>query len=382
MAGGYGWYYFDAISLDGRWVLVATWHSGYLFSPRYYDEVLELKDRGWIQQEEDYDLADPTNYGAFGLALYDRGHTEAYVIFEGPLVRGGSDPWFPNLHVGESGLGEGLPPPDATLGVGENRVTRDQDGAFHLEFSDRSKWLNVAVEGKLKVRPLAAGSRAIPMAYEGAAGMEVAHEWQILASRAEVTGAIHWRSPFTGRTRKLTLEALGYVDRNSGRLPISPHIDRWLWGRFQGTERTIAYYRLDRSDAPLGGVPGDAGKAAGEGGGAGEPGGGAREFLFYGDRSGGELIEGGRITAAHVRRNRWGMPHPLEMRGSGGGLDWRAPVARDIDRGPFHVRCLNRLTCDDPALDGVIGITECFVPARWDIPLFRLLTRGRIRRGP
>jgi hypothetical protein len=76
------------------------------------------------------------------------------------------------------------------------------------------------------------------------------------------------------------------------------------------------------------------------------------------------------------------MRHPLEMRGSGGGLEWSASVARDIDRGPFHIRCLNRLHCTDPALDGVVGITECFVPARWDVPLFRLLARGRIRRGP
>lgn len=218
------------------------------------------------------------------------------------------------------------------------------------------------------MRPLAGGSPIIPLSTEGAPGKEVSHEWQIIASRAEVTGKIVWSDPITRRSRKLDLQALGYVDRSTGRLPISPQVDRWLWGRFQGTERTIAYFCLDPANTPLGEV----------GEGAPRP----HEFLFYGDRSGGAIVEGGKISAVRVHRNRWGMPHPLEIRGSGGGLEWSAPVARDIDRGPFHVRCLNRLNCADPALDGVIGITECFVPARWDVPLFRLLTRGRIRRGP
>ncbi len=370
LPGGYGWYYFDAISLDGRYVLVATWHSGFLFSPRYYDEVLELRDAGWKQPDEGPDLADPTNYGAFGLALYDRGRTEAYVIVEASLVRGGSDLWFPNLHAGAPGLGEELPAPGATLGVGENRVTRDRDGSFQIEFSDRSKYLRRAVEGSLKVRSLTPGSGIIPLATEGSKGMEVPHEWQIVAARTEVTGKIQWSDPL-GRTRSLQLQALGYVDRNVGRLPVSQHIGRWIWGRFQGSERTIAYFRLDPADAPL--DPNEALPTAPQT---------AREFLYRSDRSGGQLIEGSHIEPGHVRRNRWGMPHPLEVRGEGGGESWTANVVRDIDRGPFNVRSLSRLSCADPAMDGVVGITECFLPARWDVPLYRLVARGRIRRGP
>ena len=57
-------------------------------------------------------------------------------------------------------------------------------------------------------------------------------------------------------------------------------------------------------------------------------------------------------------------------------------MIRVVDRGPFYVRCLSRLSCEDEALDGVVGITECFLPARWDVPLYRLVARGRIRRGP
>ena len=372
LPGGYGSYYFDAISLDGRYVLVAAWYSGFLFSPRYYDEVLELRDRSWIQHEDGSVLADPTNYGAFGLALYDRGRAEAYMIVEAPLVRGGSDAWFPILHAGGVGIGSALPGPGLTLGVGENRALREPDGSFRLEFSGRSKWLHTLVEGNLKVRPLAGGSGAIPLAREGAAGMEVTHEWQIIASRTEVTGRIRWSSPLRRRQRTLDFVGLGYVDRSVGRLPLSQQIGRWLWGRFQGTERTIAYYRLDPANTPLGARRPDSEHVAPR----------VSEFLFHGDRSGGTLVEGGRIEALHVRRNRWGMPHPLEIRGEGGGLAWRAPVARDIDRGPFYVRCLSHLSCDDPALDGVLGITECFLPARWDVPLYRLLARGRIRRRP
>ena len=55
---------------------------------------------------------------------------------------------------------------------------------------------------------------------------------------------------------------------------------------------------------------------------------------------------------------------------------------RDIDRGPFNVRSLSRLSCDDPAIDGVIGITECFLPARWDVPLYRLVARAGSAADP
>jgi hypothetical protein len=375
LPGGYGWYYFDGISLDGRYVVVVSWYSGFLFSPRYYDEVLELRERGGVQPGEGVELADPTNFGAFGLALYDRGRTRAYLIVEAPLVRGSSDPWFPNLHAGEPGIGSAeLPLPDSTLTVGENRATREPDGSFLLEFSDHSKWFHTGVEGRLKIRPLTAGSEVIPLTREGDEGMEGTHEWQIVASRTEVTGRISWKSPFSRKPRTLDLQALGYVDRNVGRLPISPKVGRWLWGRFQGSEKTIAYYRLDPANVPLEGS-----KHAPESASAAEP---SRDYVFYGDRTGGALIEGGTLDPARVRRNRWGMPHPLEIRGQAGGRTWTANVLRVVDRGPFYVRCLSRLSCDDEALDGVLGITECFLPARWDVPLYRLVARGRIRRGP
>lgn len=372
LPGGYGWYYFDAISLDGRYVFIASWHSGFLFSPDYYDEVLELRDRNWAPLEDGTDLADPTNFGAFCLGLYDRKRTEAYVMVEAPLVRGGSDPWFPSLHAGEPGLGPDSPSSGAALSVGENRVTHETDGSFSMEFSDRSKWLRTSIQGSLRFRPLTMGSPVIELAQEGAPGMEVPHVWQILAPRAEVTGTIRWTGPLARGGKSLEFQGLGYVDRNSGRLPVSPHVGRWLWGRFQGSEKTVVYYRLDPAEAPL-----DAESGASSGGM-----GAAREFLYLGDRKGGELVNDCRVEATHVRRNRWGMPHPLEVSLHGRGEAWRASVARDVDRGPFNVRSLSRLTCDDPALDGVIGITECFVPARWDVPLYRLFSKGRIRRGP
>lgn len=374
LPGGYGWYYFDGISLDGRYVLVVTWYSGFLFSPRYYDEVLELRERGGVQPGEGVELADPTNFGAFGFALYDRGRSMAYLVVEAPLVRGGSDPWFPNLHAGEPGIGSApMPDPESTLSVGENRATRESDGSYLLEFSDHSKWFRTGVEGKLRVRPLAPGSDVIPLTTEGDQGMEGTHEWQILASRAEVTGKITWNSRISRKPRTLELQALGYVDRNVGRLPISPKVGRWLWGRFQGSEKTIAYYRLDPANAPL-----DEPRARAVGGAAGL----SRDHIFHGDRTSGALVEGGSLEPARVRRNRWGMPHPLEIRGQAGGRSWRAQVVRVVDRGPFYVRCLSRLSCDDEALDGVLGVTECFLPARWDVPLYRLVARGRIRRGP
>jgi len=374
LSGGFGWYRFDAISLDGRYVLVASWYSGFIFSPRYYDEVLDLRDRDDVQPGQGVTLADPTNHGAFCFALYERGRTVASVILESPLTRGGSDPWFPKLHSGESRLEPELPESGVTLGVGDNRVVRQADGSFTISFSDRSKWTRSLVQGTLNVRPLTAGSGVIPLSTGASTDTTVAHEWQILASRTEVSGNVEWTEPLTRRKRGVELQGLGYVDRSVGRLPISPVVGRWLWGRFQGSERTIVYYRLDPADAPL------ASQIFPDGQEVSKP--SVGEFLYNSDRSGGALVEGGRIRPERIRRNRWGMPHPLEIHGTGGEVTWHSQMIRVVDRGPFYLRCLSRLSCDDEALDGVIGITECFLPARWDVPLYRLLERGRIRRGP
>lgn len=374
LSGGFGWYRFDAISLDGRYVLVATWYSGFIFSPRYYDEVLDLRDRGEIQPGQGVTLADPTNHGAFCFSLYERGRTVASVILESPLIRGGSDPWFPKLHTGEAGLDPDLPEAGATLGVGENRVVRQNDGSYAISFSDRSKWTRSLVQGDLKIRPLTPGSGVIPLTTGASTETTFAHEWQILASRTELSGKVEWTEPLTRRQKSIEFQGLGYIDRNAGRLPISPVVGRWLWGRFQGSERTIVYYRLDPADTPLSSQLFPSGESISK-----PP---AGEYLYNGDRSGGSLVENGQIKPERVRRNRWGMPHPLEIHGEGGESAWQSELIRVVDRGPFYLRCLSRLSCDDEAMDGVIGITECFLPARWDVPLYRLLERGRIRRGP
>ncbi|MBD3162460.1 MAG: hypothetical protein GF346_08895 [Candidatus Eisenbacteria bacterium] len=349
---------------------VALWHSGYLFSPRYYDEVLELRDRNGIPPDDRPDLADPTNHGAFGFGLYERGRTRASVIVEAPLVRRGSDPWFPSLHRGEVDLVAEPPEPGALFGLGASRVVRNRDGAYEISVSERSRWSRATVQGRLKVRPLTPGSDVIPLGNDGPGGIR--HAWQILASRTEVTGRITWSGLTGRRERSIELNGLGYLERNAGRLPLSPAVGRWLWGRFQGSEKTIAYHRIDPVGLPLTTDPP-------RGDGAVDP---AGHFVYHGGRDGGRRVEGARIDPTHIRRNRWGMPHPLEIRGSGGPVAWHARLVRVLDRGPFFVRCLSRLSCEDPALDGVPGITECFLPARWDVPLYRLITQGKIRRGP
>jgi len=368
--GGFGSYRFDAVSLDARYVLVLVWHSGFLFSPRYYDEVLELGERKGVQPDSGIELADPTNYGAFGFALYDRGRTSASVIHEAPLVRSGSDRWYPNLHAGQPGIDPDPPAIGITLGAGEDRVVREEDALYRIEFSDRSKWTRSVVEGELTVRRLTSGSEVIPLSTADASESIQKHAWQILASRTDVSGRIEWTEPLTRRRRKMRFEGLGYVDRTIGQLPASPDFGRWLWGRFQGSERTIAYYRLDPVSAAVADDPSPNGDED------------AGHFLFNGDRSGGRIIDGGRLEPSRIRRNRWGMPHPLVICGVGAGEEWKAEVVRVVDRGPFYLRCLSRLSCDDKALDGVLGITECFLPARWDVPLYRLITQARIRRGP
>ena len=116
-------------------------------------------------------------------------------MVEAPLVRGGSDPWFPSLHAGEPGSRPGSA---CARRRPERRREPGHARAGRIVPARVLRPLQVAAHrgrGEPQVRPLTPGSGIIPLAIEGAKGMEVPHEWQILAARAEVTGKIQWRGP-------------------------------------------------------------------------------------------------------------------------------------------------------------------------------------------
>jgi hypothetical protein len=220
---------------------------------------------------------------------------------------GGSDPGSSAARR-RAGIAEDPPFPEAALGIGENRVVRERDGRYSIEFSERSRWTRSHVEGRLKIRPLAAGSAVIPVTDGFGPTHEGALEWQILASRSDVTGTIHWiilcrRSHTLGSGPRHARSKLGCLPLESQHGPLD-------LGTFPGNERTIIYYRIDP-------------RALATARWASSPGGSQRRLLVKaGDRT--------RL----VRRNRWGAAS-LEVRGSGNGLRWHAQVVRVVDRGPF-----------------------------------------------
>ena len=202
--GAYQWWYFDALSDDGKRALSAILFVGSVFSPSY---ALRLR-RG----EE----ARPEEHVAINLALYDRGRLRTWVMSEygSAALR---DVGAAGPTIAQSGI-EALP------GGGLRLSIHDRAAPFIASMAG----LGGRVEGTLELTPECG---KMPQVALDGGGL---HRWQVLVPRARV------RVRFT--RPKLEFEGVGYHDINDGDSRLEAAFSRWSWARFHEGERTVVLY--------------------------------------------------------------------------------------------------------------------------------------------
>lgn len=204
-AGGYAWWYIDALSDDGRFGLSLIAFVGSVFSP-YYALNRRLRRS-----------AAPDNHVSVNVAIY------------------GADGYrWAMTERGRDSLAR-----DAnSLTIGPSRLTSGDTNELAVEFDEIAVPVPRRIRGRLKVRPQVMGERTFAIHPDGA------HRWRPIAPRARI--AVDLETP------RRSWSGSAYVDSNSGTAPIETAFRSWSWSRSIEPEHTRIYYDTVPVQAPRG----------------------------------------------------------------------------------------------------------------------------------
>ncbi|WP_435017073.1 hypothetical protein TA3x_004664 [Tundrisphaera sp. TA3] len=206
--GAHEWWYFDAISDDGRDALVIVWYAGLPFDPSY--GVATLRH---LRNPDRHPAPHALDHSAIGISWYRDGKTMAYGL---------------NGHRRGAFQHEAEP---FAVTVGESRVECDGDG-YRLIVATSAVNGRTPIRAELRFCPSA---ETIPFERD-LGGPEAPHLWILAAPDCRVEG----RVGFGGTT--LAFQGRGYHDHNAGAEEMSLAMRRWEWGRVHHGPFTEIYY--------------------------------------------------------------------------------------------------------------------------------------------
>jgi len=328
--GAHEWWYFDAISDDGRDALVIVWYAGLPFDPSYGVATLRhLKDPG------KYPAPRALDHSAIGFSWHRDGKPLAYALngHEADAFRHRADPF--------------------AVEVATSRVGRDGSG-YRLTVA------TPAVDG----RPIRAEVRFLPADSTEPFGRDLGrpgapHDWLLAAADCRVEGSVSVAGEsmaFAGR---------GYHDHNAGAEEMSVAMSRWEWGRVHHGPFAEVYYESSPRQ-------------------------GERRELWITCRDGRPetIREGGGIDLLSRRepgerpgRNVFGLRHSRESGYGDEGGSLRRTTAACLDDGPFYRRWLADFQIrrgDDPAV-AARGIAELLDTRNLHKPWFNWMIPYRLK---
>ncbi len=197
--GAYAWWYFDALSDDGRSALVAIFFVGSVFSP-YYAARLRRGER-----------PAPSEHVAVNLAIYRAGQRPWWVFSEYDARR---------LDARARGMG-----------VASSSFERSDGGQIVIRIDDVRVGTRGRTLGEIRLAPSGAAGIApsdVDLAGRGA------HRWRCPVPHARV------RAAFTSPA--FTFEGSGYHDFNAGDEPPGQALASWSWGRAHFGDRTRVFF--------------------------------------------------------------------------------------------------------------------------------------------
>ena len=319
--GAYEWWYFDALSDDGRHALTCIWFLGNPFSP-YYRRAASGR------------VADPFRHNALFFALYRDGRLHAYHFTR-----------FPTAQVAAH---EALP---LELRFGDNRLATTP-GAWRLTLSDENanrRQLEAALT-------FAAPSpmTALPESFS----LETDHFWLPAAPFCRVTGRVLLREAHNPGAEEIAFSGTGYHDHNWGRLPFAAEIRDWYWARaaLGGERAAILYHVRPRHGAEA-----------------------VSHFLLF-ER--GCLVRHDPAPQVRLSRpavNAFGTVYATRMEVVSGEWAARFGFGTRLDSAPFYVRtlCAATLNGKDGSATGQ-GIGEYLRPRTMSWPLVASAMKARI----
>jgi carotenoid 1,2-hydratase len=204
-AGGYRWWYLDALSDDGRHGLCVIFFIGSVFSPYYAHARARATARGTA--------ADPWNFCAVNVAL--TGATQRWCMTERPRHR---------VRAGAS-----------ALQIGRSTLQRC-DGGYRLDLQERGSRLPWPVRGSVHLQPTL--QPGVAFSLDGAGH----HHWEPIAPRARVrVELLEPRQSWCGEA---------YFDSNHGDRALEQDFTGWQWSRSAIPTGSIVFYETQHRTEP------------------------------------------------------------------------------------------------------------------------------------
>jgi carotenoid 1,2-hydratase len=286
--GAHEWWYFDAISDDGRDAVVLIWFSALPFDPAY-----GLAARRYLASPGRFAAPRGLDHCAVSVNWYRDGRLAAYALnrFRADDFRHTAEPF--------------------ELNIGGNRLLRTA-GRYDLEI-DTPALGGGRLRGRFRFNP-AAGTRPLE---RDLGGPDNPHLWILAAPDCRVEGTLV--RDRGGEAGQLAFHGRGYHDHNAGSEELSTAMRRWTWGRVQHADTTEVYYHAQP-----------------------QPGKGPSRSLWITCRAGRpeSIREDVEVGEEHDRptANLYGVRHGRRVRISDGTHGFWDERTACVDDGPFYRR--------------------------------------------
>lgn len=343
--GGYEWWYFDAISDDGRDVLVVIFLADFVFSPRFNRAVAEHRlGRGRAPRTGEFPAVSVCLYRD-GRLLFRANNEHAPADFSArrdwPACRIGRSSF--QLVETPQGLGYDVTL-DEVLRGGRRLGTALSWEVTDGDFSRRGDELK-ADGNDPEVR-------------------DSEHEWNMVAPRCRVEGTISFSGGRDGSTETQRFSGTGYHDHNRDARWMPATVAEWQWGRVHFDDRTsMVFYRYREHGEQ---------KAA--------------THLFV-VRNGEIESYNAQLKMTDVRRHHFGVRYPRDLEfmtdERGGKTSLLISQRRVVEGSYFYLRFLADATLDagDGRVQRAPALTEHLAPRAMRWRWLDWLTSMRIGRN-
>lgn len=340
-AEAFEWWYFDALSDDGRDAVVIIFLDNFIFSPRY-NHHNRNSNKDWkvhnrainkiaewsfgIKSRDDDDISISPDeskhqkFPALAFIYYRDGKPVYRAINEFPADSFTASKQTPSCIIGDNSFRFESAPYGSGYVLSINALlSKNRKLEAHFE------WLSVESDF-LPNKPV---------------NLEDSHSWNLAVARADVTGQINVSSEDGMALDVVNFRGTGYHDHNIDNRWLPETVSDWQWGRAHFNDATAVFYRY---------------KETGEA---------AATTKFFTIRKG-NLRDGNAIyEERNFKRDKFGIKYPTKMTFTSEN-DVQLKVKQNdlIDSSFFYLRFLSEMTLilPDEQPRKIVGITEYLQP--------------------
>ena len=222
------WWYFDALSEDGRDAVVIIFLDNFIFSPRYNSSNRKINKLADKLRRKKTALCQKC-FPAIAFTYYRDGKPKYRAINE----------FLPE----EFSAGETEP----SCVIGDNH--------FRLDTAPYGSGYTLSINAKLrKNRNLKANFEWLSIESDFLPGnpiiAEDAHSWNLVTARADVSGRINIDDDRGVSLDTVNFRGTGYHDHNLDNRWMPETVSDWQWGRAHFSDATAVFYRYNEHGAP------------------------------------------------------------------------------------------------------------------------------------